>query len=43
MRAVTSALILLFIFVLSACEKADYEKKAEKDADVRRAINTAPK
>jgi uncharacterized lipoprotein len=43
MRSITTALTVLLVFFLSACGKTDYEKRAEKDADAQRAVNTAPK
>jgi uncharacterized lipoprotein len=44
MRFITTILAMLAFLSLAACDgKADYEKKAEKDADARRAINTGVK
>lgn len=30
-------------FVLCACERTEFEKQSQRDADARRAINTKPK
>jgi hypothetical protein len=43
LRSFTVVLLLLAIFSLAACEKADYEKQAEKDAAARRIVNTGEK
>ena len=37
------ALAACMALVLCACERTEFEKKSERDADARRAINTKPK
>ncbi|WP_197034877.1 hypothetical protein [Herbaspirillum sp. RV1423] len=42
-RFIALSLAACIAFILCACEKTDFEKKSERDADARRAINTKPK
>jgi hypothetical protein len=42
-RWIALTLAACIAFVLCACERTEFEKKSERDADARRALNTRPK
>ncbi len=42
-RFIAISLAACIAFILCACERTEFEKKSERDADARRAINTKPK
>jgi len=42
-RLIILSLAACIAFVVCACERTEFEKKSERDADARRAINTKPK
>lgn len=42
-RFITILLAAGIGMIVCACEKTDFEKKAQSDADARREINTRPK
>ncbi len=42
-RFIALSLAACIALVLCACERTEFEKKSERDADARRAINTKPK
>jgi hypothetical protein len=42
-RVIALALAACIAFVLCACERTEFEKKSQRDADARRALNTRDK
>jgi len=42
-RFIALALAASIAFVLCACERTEFEKKSQRDADARRDLNTKPK
>lgn len=42
-RFIALSLAACIALVLCACERTEFEKKSERDADARRAVNTKPK
>ncbi|MDY7579757.1 hypothetical protein RGU70_15695 [Herbaspirillum sp. RTI4] len=42
-RSIVLALVACIAFVLCACERTEFEKKSQRDADARRERNTKPK
>lgn len=42
-RFIAASLAACIALLVCACEKTDFEKKAQRDADARREINTRPK
>jgi hypothetical protein len=42
-RFIAVSLAACIAFILCACDRTEFEKKSERDADARRAVNTKPK
>jgi len=42
-RFIALSLAACIALVLCACDQTDFEKKSQRDADAKRAINTKPK
>lgn len=42
-RLIVLALAACFTLLVCACERTEFEKKSERDADARRELNTKPK